>query len=227
MSRHNKRDTFLQDQARLLDWDTKGLETMSADESRRTYLRRRAEDVAYWRQRAGWFDDDTTMKEYNSGVYDSYFSLDDDSHRSSKSSRGGGGRKFSLRANVGVVQNVIKVVSGIVAIALAILIFRVIMRKVGEGKKDKKKQLSSSNTRSGSRSRSRTRSRSRSRKDGGDDYNRMDDDDAAHSKRSTRSSRSKSRSKSRGKRSGSRSRSKTRERSGEDLGRENTEAVLV
>ena len=50
---------------------------------------RRAEDVDYWRKRAGWFDDDAAMRDYNDGVYDAYYQLDDD--RTKKS--GGGGNR--------------------------------------------------------------------------------------------------------------------------------------
>jgi len=39
---------------------------------------RKLEDVDYWRKHSGWFDDDESMKEYNTGVYTSYYSIDDD-----------------------------------------------------------------------------------------------------------------------------------------------------
>ena len=38
--------------------------------------RRLDEDVDYWRKRAGWADDDETMKNYNQGVYNTYYNGD-------------------------------------------------------------------------------------------------------------------------------------------------------
>ena len=48
---------------------------------------RRLEDVDYWRKRAGWFDDDEAMKAYNEGVYDTFYSTDDDKVGKSKGSQ--------------------------------------------------------------------------------------------------------------------------------------------
>lgn len=165
-----------------------------------TMLRhRRVEDVKYWRQRAGWFDDDEKMKEYNNGVYDTYYQIDDDQ---------GGHRSGGRRRHSDMVKTGLKVVCVLVALVLCTLMFRAIMRRVGSSKKEKKR--SDSRSRSG-RSKSRSRSRSRSRKTGSD-YNLMDDDGDAKSSRSKRSTRS-SRSKSKSKRSSSRSRSRNRSRS--------------
>lgn len=176
----------------------------------RLLRRRRVEEAEYWRKRAGWFDDDASMQDYNNGVYDSYYQLDDetgDGQKTAMSSAGGSNSELAIK--VGLV---------IVAIGLCLLMFRSLSRRLsGEKKSSKDKKRSSSKTRGGSRSLSRgtSRSRSRSRKtrgdDDGDDYDLMeeDGDKSQRSKRSNRSSRSKSR------RSGSkgRSSSKTRSRS--------------
>jgi len=167
------------------------------EESARTNLRRRAEDVDYWRKRAGWFDDDASMKEYNNGVYDTYYQIDDDGRGSQKHFSVGSSHPDS-------VKNAIKVLSIVVAIGLIILMYRVISRRMNDGKKEKKKRPSSDDSKSKSgRSRSRTRSRSRSRRG---EYDLMEDEKSDG--KSKRSSRSKSRSKS-----GDRSRSRTRSRS--------------
>eukprot|EP00559_Dactyliosolen_fragilissimus_P007386 CAMPEP_0184871110 /NCGR_PEP_ID=MMETSP0580-20130426/39947_1 /TAXON_ID=1118495 /ORGANISM="Dactyliosolen fragilissimus" /LENGTH=186 /DNA_ID=CAMNT_0027373619 /DNA_START=88 /DNA_END=649 /DNA_ORIENTATION=+ len=72
---------------------------------------RRVEDVEYWRKRAGWFDDDASMKDYNRGVYDSYFSIDDDD-----SSGGYSGNKKEL------LKSVAQFVGVFIALAFLILI---------------------------------------------------------------------------------------------------------
>jgi preprotein translocase subunit SecG len=169
-------------------------------------VRRRTEDVDYWRKRAGWFDDDEAMKEYNSGVYDAYYQLDDDGNHHRKSSGGSSsGSKALSGANAEMAKNGLKILSIIVAFGLCILMFRAIMRRLSDdGKKEKKR--SDSKSRSSSKSRSgRSRSRSRSRK--ADNYELMEEDNKSDT-RSKRSSRSKSRT-----RRTSRSRSRARSRS--------------
>lgn len=168
--------------------------------------RRADEQISYWRQRAGWFDDDETMLEYNNGVYDTYYQLDDDGY-------GSGGRGGGRRRNSDIVKQGLKVLCVLVALGLSALMFRAIMRRMGTTKKEKKRSSDSRSRSSRSKSKSRSRSRSRSRKSRATgDYNLMDDEDgkSARSKRSTRSksgSRSKRRSRSR---SRPRSRSKSR-----------------
>lgn len=180
--------------------------------------RRADEQINYWRQRAGWFDDEETMEEYNQGVYETYYEYDDDAY----TGRNGGGRGGSKSA---IVKNGLKVLCVLVALGLSALMFRAIMRRVGTTKKEKKRS-SDSRSRSGrSKSKSRSRSRSQSRKSrsghghghGGSDYNLMDDDDgkSARSKRSTRS-KSGSRNKRRSSRSRSRPRSRSKGRSSSD-----------
>lgn len=166
----------------------------------RNALRRRAEDVDYWRKRSGWFDDDKAMKDYNDGVYDTYYQLDDDrSH-----SRSGG---FSGAANSDLVKNSIKVLAVVITLCLCFLMFRLINRRLGTEKKEKKKRAPST-TRSGERSSSRTRSRSRSRRS---EYDLMPDDAEIDGK-----SRSSNRSRSKSGRSRSRTRTRSRSASRRD-----------
>lgn len=183
---------------------------------------RRTEDVDYWRKRAGWFDDDEAMRDYNNGVYDTYYQLDDD-EQARKSGGGGGGASL---ANSDLASNAIKALSVLVALGLCFLIARVIGRRMGDGKKEKKsKKRSSSRDRSRSKSRSRSRSRSRKDRDGG--YDLMEDEHGEE--KSGRTSRRSSRSKSKNRRS-SRSRSRARSSSKsrkESSSSSNVEPVLV
>jgi hypothetical protein len=168
-------------------------------------LMRRVEELDYWRKRAGWFDDDESMKEYNSGVYDAYYQTRD--------SNGG---KFSLTStgkNADAIKIILKVIIVLVALILLGLLLRAIARRMEEKGKTVDRKRSSSRSRSvgrSSSSRSRSgRSRSRSRADvGAGGYDLMDDDDG----RSRKSNRSSSRSKSKG-RSSSRSRERSRSKS--------------
>mmetsp|Transcript_3557 Transcript_3557/g.4944 ORF Transcript_3557/g.4944 Transcript_3557/m.4944 type:complete len:189 (+) Transcript_3557:184-750(+) len=163
---------------------------------------RRVEDVEYWRKRAGWFDDDASMKDYNRGVYDSYFSIDDDD-----SSGGYSGNKKEL------LKSVAQFVGVFIALAFLILIIRSVTGAGTEKSTTREARISSrrsksksrSESRSGrsgrSKSRSRRSSRSRSRARSSGDYELMDDKSSK-----SRSSRSRSRSKVRSSRSKSRSR---------------------
>ena len=53
--------------------------TIIDDDNNDRHHRRLDEDVDYWRKRAGWADDDETMKKYNQGVYNTYYSGGDGS----------------------------------------------------------------------------------------------------------------------------------------------------
>jgi cytoskeletal protein RodZ len=162
--------------------------------------RRRLEDVDYWRKRAGWFDDDEAMKEYNSGVYDTYYGLDDDKTRT-------GGSRKKAAANSKLAKNALIVLAVIIALGLSFLMARVISRRLDGGKEKKKK---SSSERSRSRSRSRSKSRSRKEKERGadaPDYDLMEDEE-----KEERGSRKSSRSKSKSRRSRSRSRTRASSR---------------
>lgn len=184
-------------------------------------LRRRTEDIQYWRQRAGWFDDDASMKNYNNGVYDTYYQLDDD----------GNGRKSHRysRQNSSLVKNVLKGVCAVVAFAIFVVVLRAIIRRLSK-KKDKKSLSSDSKSRSGrSHSRSRSRSRSKSRR-ADSDYKLMSDDadvKSVKSSRSKRSTRSKSSSKRRSSRSRSRPRSRSKSRGESKTAPPQAEPVLV
>ena len=44
---------------------------------RAPFLRRRMDEVDYWKKSAGWFDDDVSMKEYNNNIYQANYAGDD------------------------------------------------------------------------------------------------------------------------------------------------------
>lgn len=173
---------------------------MAHNESR-LLRKRRAEEADYWRKRSGWFDDDASMKDYNNGVYDTYYQLDDEA-----SAKNGNVSGFSSDDNSEMIKLGLKVGSVLMALGLCGLMYRAISRRLtGEKSSSKDKK------RSGSRSRDRDRRSSRSRTRKGDgEYDLMDEDDASDG-RSRRSSRSKSKGRSRSKgRSSSRARSRSR-----------------
>jgi len=160
----------------------------------RNNLRRRAEEVAYWRNRAGWYDDDATINAYNGVNYQH----DDDYSR--------GGSRDSSTGNAAFMNKVLTSLAILVSFGIILLLFRAISRRQGgekSKKKDKNKKSSSDKARRG-RSKSRSRSQSRSGKKRAGDYDLMDDKE--------RSSRSRSKSKRRSSRSRSRKRSPTRSR---------------
>eukprot|EP00957_Ditylum_brightwellii_P093775 7140051-Ditylum_brightwellii.AAC.1 len=89
------------------------------EEESRNALRhgRKLEDVNYWRQRAGWADDDATMANFNQGVYDTYYALGDDDSKSNagSSSSSSGKSEASAKAagnNSGMILTLAKVVGG-------------------------------------------------------------------------------------------------------------------
>lgn len=164
-------------------------------------LRRRVEDVDYWRQRAGWFDDDVTMQEYNSGVYDTYYQLGDDD---TATRRHHSGSKHGFMRGSSGLMTFFKIGSVILAIIFGILLFRALNRRTSSSRKSG----SSKHTATDSKHRPRSRSRSRSRhaSSSSTNYDLMDE----KSERSKRSSRSRSRSRRHSKSRSSRSRSKSR-----------------
>ena len=194
----------------------KSIEELEMDLMVEGNLRRREEELDYWRKRAGWYDDDVTMKEFNNGVYDTYYQLDDDSgrHKSSSSSKAnrtvGGGKGMSTFLKVGAI---------LVAIGIAILLYRALSRRSATAKDRAGRSGTTDNkarSRSKSASRSRSsRSRSRSRRRASASaasahYDLMDD--AKSESRSRKSSRSRSRSRkhsSRGRTSRSRSKGRS------------------
>lgn len=188
----------------------------SVEKAGRNNLRRRTEEVEYWKNKAGWYDDDASMAEYNKGVYDTYYvgtdsGASDYSGSSSSSSRSDG----SMNVSPNQLSAGLKIVAAVLSILVAIIVFRVLSRR-----SSKKKVSSSSKSKSDgrsmrSRSRSRSgRSRSRSRRSSSrgpsSNYELMDD----KGDRSRRSGRSLSRSRrSRSKSRSSKTRSKSRTRS--------------
>jgi hypothetical protein len=168
-------------------------------------------DYEAWRKQAGWYDDDVSMTEYNNGVYDTYYQLDDDA-----------GRKKSGTSVVETeskgLSTFLKVGAIVVAVAVATLLYRALAgrrsssRDRASTKKGSADTKSRSRSKSASRSRS-SRSRSRSRRPGaaaapgatGANYELMDEKSEARSRKSSRS-----RSRGRKGTNPSRSRSKNR-----------------
>lgn len=200
--------------------------------SKRNHVRRRVEEIDYWRKRAGWFDDDVSMREFNNGVYDTYYQIDDDQalENGGKGTSGGGKNRG--------LTTFLKVACALLALAVCLLLCRAITRRVAPTKKSSKdgkssKSRSESKSRSGRSSSSRSRSgrstggrsrsgrsRSRSRKSSSaSNYELMDDKTDAQSRKSTRSRSRSRRSRSRS----SRTRSKSKSRASENT----KEVVLV
>eukprot|EP00537_Pseudo-nitzschia_pungens_P006665 CAMPEP_0172366478 /NCGR_PEP_ID=MMETSP1060-20121228/15538_1 /TAXON_ID=37318 /ORGANISM="Pseudo-nitzschia pungens, Strain cf. cingulata" /LENGTH=203 /DNA_ID=CAMNT_0013090355 /DNA_START=46 /DNA_END=657 /DNA_ORIENTATION=- len=175
----------------------------------RNNLRRRTEEVDYWKQKAGWFDDDISMKEYNTGVYDTYYAGD------------ASGSNVNRKTPDTQLSTGLKIAAAVLSIVVAIVVFRVLSRRSSKKKVSSTgKHKSSSESRSHrSRSRSRSgRSRSRTRRTGtASNYELMDD----KSDRSRKSGRSRSRSRrSRSKSRSSKTRSKSKSRAAKAEGRE-------
>ena len=192
--------------------------------------KRNLEDVDYWRHRAGWFDDDEAMKQYNEGVYDTFYSTTDDDRFASSSSSSKTSSKLSTFFGSGeIVTTSIKVFAGIIGVAVFVLLVRAV-RRVSQSRKKSTRKISNLSTasakRPSSRSRSRSKSKMRSRssrsrsrrrksrnEDNGKDYSLMEDGEGT---KSLRSSKSKSRDKSRTRSSRSRSRARRQESSGRE-----------
>uniref|UniRef100_A0A7R9WP02 Uncharacterized protein n=1 Tax=Craspedostauros australis TaxID=1486917 RepID=A0A7R9WP02_9STRA len=172
---------------------------------------RRTEDVDYWRKRAGWFDDDVAMKDYNEGVYDKYYDADGVSTGKSGGSGSSGedsGGMFSFLGESKGFNTFMKIGAVIIALLIAIVVYRAMMRRPTSSK-SRKKSSSDSKSRSRSKSASRSRSsrsRSRSRRTGNTSNYDIIDDVKSDSK-SRKSGRSRSRSR---RARSSRSRSKPR-----------------
>lgn len=213
------------------------VEHSAAATQKRPNLRRRAdEELSYWRKRAGWYDDDQSMRAFNNGVYDTYYQIDDDQVAKKTGTTSKNGAKGAQHPGLSMF---LKVASVAVAIAILLLICRAISRR-GPSKKSAKdgkssKSRSDSKSRSGrSSSRSRSgnsvsgrsqsgRSRSRSRKSSGaSHYELMDDKTETQSRRSTRSRSRSRRSRSRS----SRTRSKSKGRAAPEP-QQTKEVVLV
>jgi hypothetical protein len=166
---------------------------------------RQLEDVEYWRKRAGWFDDDVTMKDYNSGVSSSYYAMGDDNTKRSSSSSG------FLKGQSGAWIIAIKIGLVIISCVICVYIFRAATRKSSDSKErsssSRLERGEDASRRSRSKSASGRSSRSRSSsKRPSSDYNLVDDD---VSRKSGKSSRSRSRRRSRSRTSSSRSKRET------------------
>ncbi|KAL7527925.1 hypothetical protein ACHAWF_005730, partial [Thalassiosira exigua] len=179
--------------------------------------RRRLEDVDYWRKRAGWADDDESMKSYNQGVYNSYYAGEGDDwafeqggNSGGGSSNGGsGGAVGSGRGGMGSLGWIVGLVSSGIFLLMLFKCCGPAERSGGErgGDKRARKSLSSSkrassvkSNRDSSRSvrdrhgerRSRSRSRAGDAKGSGGSKGSRDDD-AKNRSRSKSRARSKSR----------------------------------
>jgi hypothetical protein len=184
------------------------------DNNLRQQYRRRNEDVDYWRQRSGWFDDDKAMLDYNNGVYDAYYQPDGENQKGS-----GGG----LSTNLDVKKIVIRSLVALILLGICIFMYRLVSRRFGGSTDDskEKRKRSSSRERSGSRSRSRSRSRK------GGDYDLMSEDEDGKSSRSKGSHRSRSKSGRSSSRTRTRSRSTSRKESSSKPSPSAAEAILV
>ena len=171
-------------------------------------LRRRTEDIDYWRKRAGWFDDDVSMKEFNQGVSDTYYNLDDDgaAHRGKSASTASRGRVSSGSQGL---NTFLKIGAAVVAVAFAILLFRALSRRTSKKKVGtSKSSFSVKNSRSRSRSRARSSSRSRRATTPSTNYELMDEKSDTRSRKSSRSRSRSRRSSSKNRKSRSRSKSR-------------------
>jgi len=182
--------------------------------ARRVASNRKLEDVDYWRKRSGWYDDDTSMVEYNSGVYNSYYSIDDDyvdstSSSSSSSSSGGGG----IGLNSDILKTALQILGALVGVVILVMLVRAITRgsarrKSADGDRSTARSKRAGRRRSTSRSRSKSRTRSRSRRArdsggggtgavGDENYELMEDKSTNSRTRSRSKARSRSKSRSR------------------------------
>mmetsp|Transcript_23978 Transcript_23978/g.50534 ORF Transcript_23978/g.50534 Transcript_23978/m.50534 type:complete len:254 (-) Transcript_23978:460-1221(-) len=212
-----------------------GESSMISSTSFAAHRARRLEDVDYWRKRAGWADDDETMKSYNQGVYNTYY-VGDDATSSGGSSSGESGGSIGSRAKSGMAGSTGIIIGLTASVVFMILLFKCCSTpdKPHKSKSPSAKTRDSSRSlrdkhadrrsrsRSRARSKSRTRSKSRRREkerddDAGSDYKLMDGDGDGddQSKRSKKSSRSRSRSKARSK-SKTRDEKRERRKSGEE-----------
>lgn len=176
-------------------------------------IHRRLEDVTYWRKKAGWFDDDASMKNYNSKAQSNrFFSSDDGS---------GGGNNGSGYSSETLLWNIIGVIVIVVSVAFMFFIARAITRKLTAksrskesiiGERDAEKTSSARSHRSRtSRARSRSRSRAANDESGATTEYRLMDGEDDH-RRERRKERSSSRVRSSSRRSQSRTRSSSSRR---------------
>jgi hypothetical protein len=162
-------------------------------------LRRRTDEIDYWRKKAGWYDDDVAMQQYNNGQ-------DYSGNGTSTNSGGDKNGSYNRSGSSGGISMKLKFIAATISIVIAVIVFQHL------SKRSRRKKASSAASgvsrvsrvsRSTSRSRTRSRSGSRTRRPPADDYHRMDDKKEPRTKskeprtqsddRTARSSRSKSR----------------------------------
>lgn len=141
---------------------------------------RSLEDVDYWRKASGWFDDDESMKAYNSGVYQSNYNVDDDSS---------GG---SLTLESLVLRSTTQIFGAIIVVIILAFFLRAITngltrrdesdatsgyseKKRNSRRLSRHRRRSSSRGRSKNKDRSRSRSKSKSKSKTADSYAIMED----------------------------------------------------
>lgn len=202
---------------------------------------RRLEDanVDYWRQRAGWADDDEAMKSYNQGVYNTYYMGNDDESGGSGSSKGSNSAGKKALDNLGWILGLASTIIFLIMLVKCCSSAptssgrkgrtssvksrdssRSIRDKHGERRSRSRSRAASGRSRSKSRTRSKSKSRGNRNAEGGSsgggtsvaDYKLMkeDDDDDNKSRRSTRSASSRRSSRSRSRSKTARSRSKSK-----------------
>jgi hypothetical protein len=168
----------------------------------RQQSRRRNEDVDYWKQRAGWFDDDQAMQDYNNGVNDANVQLDDNDDKE-KGSRGGGQLSSTY---LDVTTVVIRSLVILILLGICILLYRAIVSRPFSGstqESEQNRQLSS---------RERSESRERSRKGG--KYKLLSEDGKGSRRKRSRRGRSRTRRSRDDEGNGKRKRSGSSEQSG-------------
>lgn len=187
---------------------------------------RRLEDVTYWRKKAGWYDDDASMKNYNSKAQNNrFFSSDDEAGNS------------VAKASETLLWNAIGVVVILVSVAFMFFIARAITRKLtakskireSSGEKETEKSSSGRSHRSRtSRARSRSRSRAADESAGTTEYRLMEGESDRRERRKDRSSSRARSSRSSSRRSQSRTRSSSSRRASSSANEPTTvENILV
>jgi len=118
--------------------------------ARRIAANRKLEDVAYWREHSGWFDDDESMNEYNTGVYTSLYT--------DQNSEGG-----TSLINSKALRTAAQIGGALVGVLVLFVLVRAFSR-TSASKKNANRRRAASRSRSKSRARSKSRTRSRSRR---------------------------------------------------------------
>eukprot|EP00555_Chaetoceros_dichaeta_P000031 CAMPEP_0198277786 /NCGR_PEP_ID=MMETSP1447-20131203/66037_1 /TAXON_ID=420782 /ORGANISM="Chaetoceros dichaeta, Strain CCMP1751" /LENGTH=224 /DNA_ID=CAMNT_0043972839 /DNA_START=236 /DNA_END=910 /DNA_ORIENTATION=+ len=183
--------------------------------ARRVAANRKLEDVEYWRQKSGWYDDDTSMMDYNSGVYSTNYAIDDDYSDDNSSSSSSGG----MGLDSDILHTALTICGALVGMVVLIMLVRAVTRgsarrnsadgdhSTNRSKRGTNRRRSASRTRSKSRTRSRS---SRRTKESGDGASAAVEDGNYELMEENKSQGSRHRSRSKGR---SRSKSRTRQSS--------------